>query len=429
MPHFYSKEMYFRIKPIFLRLLYNILTVIVWQLVKVVGIFNTKIGLFVKGRKQAFAILKERLPASEKTIWMHVASLGEYEQGLPILEVLKATYPDHKVVLTFFSPSGYEVKKNKTPADVVCYLPMDTLKNAARFLKLVNPTLVLFIKYEIWPNYLKLLKERDTPTLLLSALFSKRQAYFKWYGRFLRKSLDGFTHFFVQDATSKNLLQGIGHTNCTVSGDTRFDRVAKILTQDNTLHFMDGFVKDSLCLVAGSTWAEDEAVLVPFINTTEQPMKFIIAPHNIKQPAIKKLAASLKKETVCFSTLNGKPVPNTTEVLILDTIGLLTKMYHYADIAYVGGGFATGLHNTLEPAVYGIPVLIGPNYNKFKEAEDLVTAGGILPINSKAGFGQELDRLLHSKTVRETVGHINGQYVQEHQGATDTIFNYIKKLL
>ncbi len=429
MPHFSSKEMYFRIKPIFLRFLYNILTSIVWQLLKLVALFYPKIKLFVKGRKRSLSVLRKQLEPSDKTIWMHVASLGEYEQGVPVLEVLKTTYPKHKILVTFFSPSGFEVKKNSALADVVCYLPMDTQKNVALFLELTNPIIALFVKYEIWPNYLKALQKRHVPTLLLSAIFSERQAYFKWYGKWLNKSLRAFTHFFVQDERSKQLLQSIGYTNCTISGDTRFDRVRKILKQDNTLDFMDGFLQEVPCVVAGSTWAEDESVLVPFINASESPTKFIIAPHNIKPAAIKKLTVSLKKKTICFSSLEGATIPMGTEVLILDTIGLLTKIYSYADIAYVGGGFATGLHNTLEPAVYGIPVLIGPNYKNFKEATDLVAAGGILSINSKAQFEEKLNSLLHSELERKDIGRINRYYVERHQGATDKIFDHIKMLL
>ena len=360
---------------------------------------------------------------------MHVASLGEYEQGLPVLELLKTNHPDYKIILTFFSPSGYEVKKNNAVADVVCYLPMDTPKKAAQFLNLINPTIAIFVKYEIWPNYLKLLLERQTPTFLLSAIFSKRQAYFKWYGGLLRKSLNSFTHFFVQDTASKALLESIGHCNCTISGDTRFDRVAKILEQDNSLDFLEDFLNDGPCLVAGSTWPEDEALLTPFINASDGQSKYIIAPHNIKSQAIKKLTASLTKKTVCYSSLKGARVPKETQVFILDTIGLLTKVYSYADIAYVGGGFASGLHNTLEPAVYGIPILIGPNYANFKEAVDLVNKGGILSINSKKGFSEKLDSLLQAPKDRKGVGGINQAYVQGHLGATAKIFDYIKKLL
>jgi len=396
---------------------------------KLVAIFNTKIKLFVNGRKHTFSILRKNLSASDNTIWIHVASLGEYEQGLPVLEALKASYPNYKILITFFSPSGYEVRKNSTPADVVTYLPMDTARNAARFMELANPCIALFVKYEIWPNYLNLLQGRKIPTLLISALFSKRQVYFKWYGGFLRKHLDAFTHFFVQDEASKHLLEGIGHTNCSISGDTRFDRVAKILAQNNTLTFMEDFIQNSLCFVAGSTWAEDNTVLVPYVNATEKSIKFVIAPHNIKKSAIKKLTDSLTKKTVCFSALTNNAIPENTEVLILDTIGLLTKMYHYADIAYVGGGFATGLHNTLEPAVYGIPVLIGPDYTGFKEAMDLVAAGGILPVTSKTEFEQRANTLLHSKAARQNIGNINSRYVKNNMGATTEILTYITKLL
>ncbi len=426
---FSFKEMYFSTKPIFLRFIYNILTLIVLPILWLVAIFNPKIKVFVAGRRQTFPRLEENIKPSDKTIWMHVASLGEYEQGLPVLEGLKEAYPNYKLILSFFSPSGYEVKKNSTPADIVVYLPLDTSSNAKRFLELTHPSLALFIKYEVWPNYLKNLKDLGTPTLLLSALFSERQSYFKWYGSFLRDSLKAFSHFFVQDTGSKQLLDRIRFSNCTVSGDTRFDRVAQILEQDNRLDFMDSFTNNQACFVAGSTWPEDEALLVPFINTLKSPLKVVIAPHNIKKATIEKLKESFTKKAYCFSELTDAGVPEDAEVLIVDTIGLLTKIYSYASVAYVGGGFATGLHNTLEPAVFGIPILIGPQYSNFKEAEDLVNAGGIRTIASPEAFAKTMDELLTSKSLQQKLGTINGHYVKNKQGATAVIFDHINGLL
>ncbi len=421
--------MYFSTKPIFLRFLYNIFTQIAWPILRLIAIFNPKIKLFVAGRKQTFSLLDKNIGAADKTIWMHVASLGEYEQGLPVLERLREAYPHYKLVLSFFSPSGYEVKKNSTPANVVVYLPLDTISNTQRFLELVHPSLTLFIKYEVWPNYLNTLKNKGIPTLLLSALFAERQSYFKWHGSFLRTSLKAFSHFFVQDAHSKELLDRIGVLNCTVSGDTRFDRVGHILEQDNKLDFMEGFTNGHPCFVAGSTWPEDEALLVPFINTYDGALKIVIAPHNIKKAAIEKLKETITKKTYCFSQLTDTNIPEDAKVLIVDTIGLLTKIYSYAHIAYVGGGFATGLHNTLEPAVFGIPILIGPKYSNFKEAEDLVHAGGIKTIDSPKGFSKTMNRLLTSPPLRQKIGSINRNYVKQEQGATAIILDHIKEII
>lgn len=359
---------------------------------------------------------------------MHVASLGEYEQGLPILEKLRSDYPSHKIVLTFFSPSGYEVKKDTAFADIVVYLPMDIISNAKRFLNLVKPELAIFVKYEIWPNYLHELGQRGIPTLLVSAIFSRRQIFFKWYGGFMRKSLGTFAHFFVQNENSKELLKSIEYNNVSISGDTRFDRVSKIMAQDNQLDFMDSFKGNNFCLVAGSTWPEDEDILVDYINSSKAYNKFVIAPHNIKQGHIDDLKNSISKKSICFSEIGDKSLTDF-EVLIVDTIGLLTKIYSYADTAYVGGGFATGLHNTLEPATFGIPVIIGPKFNGFREAEDLVQRKGIRVITNRTEFKNVMDRFATDIVFREKTGAINSTYIRENKGATDLIFDHIKTFL
>lgn len=359
---------------------------------------------------------------------MHVASLGEYEQGLPVLEKLKSEYPDYIFLLTFFSPSGYEVKKNSSLADLVCYLPLDTLKNANRFIQLTKPKLAIFIKYEIWPNYLHALKKNETPTLMVSGMFYEKQVFFKPWGGFMRKSLNTFHHFFVQNESSKNLLNQIELTSVTVNGDTRFDRVAVILDSNNHLDFMETFKADKLCLVLGSTWPEDMAVLLPFINTYEGNLKWVIAPHTVKPEAIEKLKAQIKKPTVTYSKLGDGDI-SQADVLIVDTIGLLTKIYSYADIAYVGGGFATGLHNTLEPAVFGIPVVIGPQYGGFDEAETLVNANGVLSITSKQEFETTLSQLLTDASFRKETGDINACLLQNSKGATDEVVRYVKTIL
>lgn len=382
----------------------------------------------MKGREQTLETLKKHISSADNVIWLHAASLGEYEQGLPILERLKFTYPNHKLLLTFFSPSGFEVKKNTLAADVVTYLPMDTKKNVNEFLDIVNPKLVLFIKYDIWPNYLKALNTRHVPTLLVSAIFKKEQIYFKWYGGFMRNCLKAFDKFYVQDENSKSLLSTIGLEHCDVTGDTRFDRVSKILDANNGLEFMDMFHTKSHCFIAGSTWPEDEKLLVGYINKSPSTMKFVLAPHNIKKEHSTRLKASITKATLLYTEIDGQNLTDT-QVLIIDTVGILTKIYSYATIAYVGGGFASGLHNTLEPAVFGIPVLIGPKYNGFKEAEDLVALGGIISINTQEELTQKITEFSESTDIVESLGEINSNYISKNTGASAKILNDITKLL
>ncbi len=410
-----------------MHVIYDLVVRISWFFLQLIASFNGKIKLFVVGRKQALKHLETQLAPSDKTIWIHAASLGEFEQGLPIIEQLKQAYPAHKILVTFFSPSGYEVKKNTPMADVVTYLPMDTQKNVSHFLSIVRPDLALFIKYEIWPNYLKMLKEKSIPTVLISALFKNNQIYFQWYGGFMRKALSAFTHIFVQNESSQTLLKSIQHTNTTVSGDTRLDRVSEILERDNTLGFMETFKKERLCFVAGSTWPEDEAILVDYINHAPKQLCYVFAPHTIKADKILGLTGALNKRTVLYSKLAS--TPGDFDVLIIDHIGLLTKIYSYADFAYVGGGFATGLHNTMEPAVFGVPVITGPNYKGFKEAEDLVAKKGILPVTDTFAFSELMKRLLENPELCQKTGEINAQYIAQNKGASIQIMQYLRTLL
>ena len=358
---------------------------------------------------------------------MHTASLGEYEQGLPILEELKRQYPTHKIVLTFFSPSGYEVKKDSTIADVICYLPLDTKNNVRSFLKATHPDIAIFIKYEIWPNYLTALKERNTPTFLISALFKENQIYFKWYGAFMRNALSKFSHFFVQNEKSLTLLKSIGFDNITIAGDTRFDRVCEILKRENTLDFMNSFKQDEFCFIAGSTWPEDEKLIIDYINGNTHPIKFVIAPHTIKEKHIQAIKQSISKAVVCYSEIDNSNIEDY-EVIIIDTIGLLTKIYSYADIAYVGGAFVTGLHNTLEPAVFGIPVIIGPNYDGFAEAEELVKLKGVLSIKNFDEFETQVNNCYKNENFKHHTGRINLEYIKEKAGATQRVMNVITSI-
>jgi len=411
----------------FMTFLYNIIVLIVSFILKIIALFNQKIALFINGRKETWKKIKEGISEKDKVIWMHCASLGEFEQGRPILEKLKELHPTKKIVLTFFSPSGYEVRKNYELADVVCYLPLDSKKNVQKFLDMLNPVLVLFVKYEFWPNYLNELKKREIKTFLISGIFRKNQLFFKWYGGYLKKALNAFTHFFVQDETSNQLLKSINFNNITVSGDTRFDRVFEITQQNNHLQFIQEFVNNSYTVVAGSTWKDDEDLLVNYINTkASKNEKFIIAPHNINSDAIKELKASIHKKVVMFSE---KERQNITEfqVFIVDTIGILTKIYSYANVAYVGGGFTkSGVHNVLEPATFGIPIVIGPNYFKFNEAKDLIKNEACFVVDNSQKLSVLLNEFFQQKTKREQAGKNALNYVKNKTGATAKILNYLQ---
>ena len=406
-------------------LLYNFIVLLAAATVKILAFFSPKMKLFVNGRKNVFKTLNEKIKAEDKTIWFHAASLGEYEQGFPVMEQIKAKYPNHKIVLTFFSPSGYEVRKNNTVADVTVYLPLDTSFNAKKFVALTHPELVFFIKYEYWPNYLKVLKQAGIKAYLISGIFREKQAFFKWYGGFYRNALQTFDFFFVQNESSKKLLQSIGHQNVKISGDTRFDRVVSILDRDNRLDFIEAFKNDTTTVVIGSSWPKDENLLVTYINQCSNEVKFIIAPHNIKAEQIADLKAQITKPTVLFSEKEGKSLSDYT-VLIIDTIGILTKIYSYADIAYVGGGFGhPGVHNILEPATFGVPIVIGPNYSHFAEATALVNMEGCVTITNQYQLNDAFNNLIMNADIRHEKGHIAETFVQMNKGATAVILNHI----
>ena len=404
--------------------LYNLLVHLAGFIITIIAVFNPKMKLFIKGRSTVFNILEKKINPSDQTIWFHAASLGEYEQGLPVIEKIKNQFPSHKIVLTFFSPSGYEIRKNNTVADVTVYLPLDTKKNAQQFTKLVHPDLVFFIKYEYWPNYLKELKKREIKTYLISGILRENQLFFKWYGGFYREALNTFTYFFVQNESSKNLLYTLGKTNVVVSGDTRFDRVAAILEKDNTLDYVAQFKNNTIMVVAGSTWPKDEDLLVNFINSNTLNIKFIIAPHNIKEEQIQKLKNSITKKTVLFSEKENKNLVDF-DVFIIDTIGILTKIYSYADIAYVGGGFGNpGVHNVLEPATFGVPILIGPNYSHFAEAVALVNMEACIAINQQQELNEAFENLIRNEDIRHEKGHICRTFVQMNKGATNVVLQH-----
>jgi len=407
--------------------LYNLVVCLAKFFLVLFSNFNKKIKLFVDGRKETFSKISEL--KNHETIWFHVASLGEFEQARPIIEELKYTQSSYKILVTFFSPSGYEVRKNYKLADVICYLPLDSKKNAKQFIETVNPKLAIFVKYEFWPNFLNELKNKEIPTILVSGILREKQLFFKSYGGFMRNSLHAFHHFFVQNETSKELLASINFNNVTVAGDTRFDRVSKILEQNNSLDFITQFKDNRYTVVAGSTWPEDEALLINYINNNAlENEKFIIAPHNINNEAIVQLKKAFTKKTVLYSDKAHKKLCNY-QVFIIDTIGILTKVYASANLAYVGGGLKTGLHNILEPATFGIPVVIGDKFSKFKEAVDLVKIGGCISIQNQKEFTENMLQLRDDKNYRTLTGTINKKYIEENLGATKQIMNYLKTQL
>ena len=410
--------------------IYNLVVLFAAQILKLLALFSPKMKLFVEGRKTVFQTLKNKIHPEDKVFWFHAASLGEYEQGLPVIEKVKEQFPHHKIVITFFSPSGYEVRKNNAIADVTVYLPLDSKANAKQFLDLVHPEKVFFIKYEFWPNYLYELKQRNIPTYLISGIFREKQVFFKWYGGFYRNALKTFNYFFVQNEKSKTLLQSIGFTNSKVSGDTRFDRVVAILEKDNFLDFIEQFKNNQTTIVIGSSWPKDEDLLVNFINQSADNVKFIIAPHNIKDEQIDSLYKQIKKTKFKYSNYEietlRKPRLENYQVFIIDTIGILTKIYSYADIAYVGGGFGNpGVHNILEPATFGIPIVIGPNYSHFAEATALVGMEGCISIKNQSELNEAFDLLLQNEDERFEKGHICSTFVQMNKGATNAILKYI----
>lgn len=404
--------------------LYNISVYTAGFFLKIIALFNKKIRLFTEGRKETFNILTGGIRHNDKVLWFHCASLGEFEQGRPLIESIKKKYPDHKILLTFFSPSGYEVRKNYAFADVIAYLPLDTKKNAKRFLDLVHPEMVFFIKYEFWPNILKELQKRKTETLLISGVFRKDQAFFKSYGGWMKRSLNAFTHFFVQNTESKDLLSKLNFQNVTVSGDTRFDRVLEITKQDNTLSFIEEFKQGKYTLVAGSTWPSDEKFLINYINqVAAADEKIIIAPHNIKPELIRDLVKNIEKKVTLFSEQKRD---NSAQVFIVDTVGILTKVFSYADAAYIGGGFdKEGIHNVLEPATFGLPVVIGPVYNNFKEAVELVDLGGCIVVKDQGSFDRTLKKLYSDALYRKNKGDLSRSFIINNTGATKIILDYV----
>jgi 3-deoxy-D-manno-octulosonic-acid transferase len=411
-----------------MKTLYTIATYLAMPHLWAAQFFSAKLKLFVQGRKDTFTILSEKIKDGDNSIWFHCASLGEYEQGVPIMEAVKGLFPEYKIIVSFFSPSGYEQKKNSTFADVIVYLPLDTPANAQKFIHRAKPKLAFFVKYEFWPNYLFELSKQDIPTFLISGIFREDQVFFKGYGSFMRKALSTFDHLFVQDTASESLLKSIDLTNVTVSGDTRFDRVSHQIEQDNTVSFVEEFLQDATCVICGSTWPEDEAVLLESMNKASERVKYIIAPHKMTASKIESFRKKLKVPSVLFSEKEGE-ILSEFSVLIIDTIGLLAKIYSYADIAYIGGAMGnTGLHNILEAATFGVPIVIGKNHSEFPEAARLQSLAGLFSIASEKECSNILDKLINDTTFRNKTGMIAGHFVNKNTGATQTTVDYISKL-
>ncbi|MBO5226322.1 MAG: 3-deoxy-D-manno-octulosonic acid transferase [Parabacteroides sp.] len=410
--------------------MYSILIHFYAFIVALISPFHRKARLMRWGQWKTNRILREKIDRNAKYIWFHASSLGEFEQGRPMMEKIKQEHPDYKILLTFFSPSGYEVRKNYNGADVICYLPFDTPFRVKKFLRLANPVMAVFIKYEFWGNYLHELKKRGIPVYIISAIFRPDQLFFQWFGAPYRKMLYNFTHLFVQDERSKELLAEFDIRNVTVCGDTRFDRVLDICRQARELPNVERFVKNEKgeqvqTLIAGSSWPQDEDIFIPYFNKHPE-LKLIIAPHEIHQEHLTYIESLLKRPSVRLSeVLQDNHLLEGKDCLIVDSFGMLSSIYRYGTIAYIGGGFGAGIHNTLEAAVYGIPVLFGPRYQKFKEARDLIKVGGGFSISSKEEFTDKMDELLTNQQTLATAGKSAGNFVSGNAGATEQILKEV----
>ena len=414
-------------------MIYNLIIYLYLLGVAVYSLFNEKVRKMWRGERDAFRVLREQVDPSAQYVWFHAASLGEFEQGRSLMEQLRREHPEYKILLTFFSPSGYEVRKDYKGADIICYLPLDTITNARRFLRLVRPVMAFFIKYEFWYNYLHILKHRGVPVYSVSSIFRPDQVFFKWYGRQYGRVLNCFTHFFVQNEISRELLAKIGITCVTITGDTRFDRVLQIKEQAKQLPVVDEFVKDSRVFVAGSSWAPDEDIFIRYYNE-HRDWKLIIAPHVIDEAHLQQIEQKLgDRKTVRYSSLDNLDSLDNLErlekqdVLIIDCFGLLSSIYRYGDVAYIGGGFGVSIHNTVEAAVWGVPVIFGPENQKFQEAQELKACGGGFEIRDYESFEGIMDRFDADADFLKAAGHAAGGYVAGKAGATRTILDFIFK--
>lgn len=419
-------------------MIYNIVIYFVLWGIAIASLFNEKVRKMWRGEREAFKILKQKVDPNAKYIWFHAASLGEFEQGRPLMERIRKDYPQYKILLTFYSPSGYEVRKDYEGADIICYMPVDTRLNAIRFLRLVRPVMAFFIKYEFWSNFLHILKHRNIPTYSVSSIFREDQVFFKWYGRSYAGVLKCFTRFFVQNEESKRLLDGIGITAVDVVGDTRFDRVLQIKEAAKQLPICEAFRTgvassqsadvphhDFKVFVAGSSWPPDENIFIPFFNE-HKDWRLLIAPHVIAEEHLKLILSLIKGKKVVRYTQTTPEEAAEADVLIIDCFGLLSSMYNYGDVAYIGGGFGVGIHNTLEAAVWNMPVIFGPNNKKFQEAQGLLKSGGGFEINTYEDFSGLMGPLMNDETFLKQAGDKAGAFVAHLAGATDKVLASVK---
>ena len=428
-------------------MIYNIVIYFVLLGIAIASLFNEKVRKMWRGEREAFKILKQKVDPNAKYIWFHAASLGEFEQGRPLMEQIRKDYPQYKILLTFYSPSGYEVRKNYEGADIICYMPVDTRLNAIRFLRLVRPVMAFFIKYEFWSNFLHILKHRNIPTYSVSSIFREDQVFFKWYGRSYANVLKCFTRFFVQNEESKRLLEGIGITDVDVVGDTRFDRVLQIKEAAKHLPICEAFRKgvavsssssalssfdpekesrpDFKVFVAGSSWPPDEDIFIRFFNE-HKDWRLLIAPHVIAEEHLRLILSLLKNKKVVRYTQTNPEEAAKADVLIIDCFGLLSSMYNYGDVAYIGGGFGVGIHNTLEAAVWNMPVIFGPNNKKFQEAQGLLKSGGGFEITNYESFEGLMNSMINNPAFLKQAGDKAGAFVASLSGATGKVLAKVK---
>ena len=411
---------------------YNLIIYLYLLGVAVYSRFNEKVRKMWRGERDAFRVLREKVDPNARYVWFHAASLGEFEQGRPLMEQIKREHPDIKILLTFFSPSGYEVRKNYEGADIITYLPLDTITNARRFLRIIRPEMAFFIKYEFWFNYLHILKHRQVPVYSVSSIFRDGQVFFRWYGRQYGRVLKCFTHFFVQNEKSRELLAGIGLTNTTVVGDTRFDRVLQIKAAAKQLPVVEAFCQQSSAngqkpkvFIAGSSWQPDEEIFIPYFQK-HPDWKMIIAPHVIGEDHLKQIEKLLEGRKVVRYTEATEADVQHADVLIINCFGLLSSIYRYADVTYVGGGFGVGIHNTLEAAVWDVPVFFGPNNQKFQEAQKLKACGGGLEISSYDDFARQMNLFDADAEKIASAGREAGKLVQQLAGATPKVLSHIQ---
>lgn len=402
-------------------ILYNLTIRAYFLIILIVSGFKKKAKQWVNGRKDWQNSLKEAINTELPTAWFHCASLGEFEQGRPLIEAYKEEHPDHQIVISFFSPSGYEIRKNYQKATYVCYLPLDTKRNAKQFLSIVKPKVAFFIKYEFWYHFLNQLRKSNTPTYLVSAIFRPKQVFFQWYGWWNQKMLHCFRHIFLQNTQSQELLASIGICNSTVAGDTRFDRVYATAKAAEKIAMLDEFCQNSTVIVAGSTWPKDEDLLLEIVSLLQKDVKLIIAPHEINSARIDELISGFGLSCARYTNPNQGNLSDV-RILFIDTIGILSSAYGYGHIAYIGGGFGVGIHNTLEPATFGIPVIFGPNYAKFGEAKELIALNAAFSINNSQQLKEVLNCMLNEK-LRHKAGSAAKQYVEQNIGATQTILS------